>query len=181
MRMQTKIVAAGWIAWLGAIAIHGLRQPKRKPVIMASGPSRAGFLMQSSAAVVPWLLRRPPSKARDAAAMALAPVSVAFGSAAVFALGKQWRIPAALIHDHELIQSGAYRLVRHPVYLSFFGMTLAGALAAAGWRVVLLSTALFVAGTEIRVAAEERLLAERFGQDFERYKQRVPAYLPFIR
>jgi len=179
--MQTKIVAAGWIAWLGAIAMHGLRQPRRKPVISLIGPSRAGFALQSSAAVIPWLLRCPPSQARDKAAMALVPVSVAFGSIAVSALGKQWRIPAALIQDHELIQAGAYAVVRHPVYLSFFGMTLAGALAASGWRVAFLSTALFVTGTEIRVKAEERLLGERFGEEFVRYQQGVPAYLPFVR
>jgi protein-S-isoprenylcysteine O-methyltransferase Ste14 len=180
MRIQTKIVGTGWIAWLGAITLHGLRQPNRKPVISAVGPSRAGFLLQSSAAVIPWLFRHPPSKARDAAAMALVPVSVAFGSAAVRALDKQWRIAAALIQDHELIRRGAYGVVRHPVYLSFFGMTLAGALVASGWRGTLLSIAFFVAGTEIRVHAEEGLLAERFGEDFARYRMRVPAYLPFI-
>jgi protein-S-isoprenylcysteine O-methyltransferase Ste14 len=181
MRTETKIVAAGWIAWLGAIAIHGLRQPRRKVVVSAVRSTRAGFLLQSSAAAIPWLLRRPTSKARRVAAMTLAPASVAFGSAAVGSLGKQWRIHAAVIGDHELIQTGAYSVVRHPVYLSFFGMTLAGALAATGWRVTLVSTVLFLAGTEIRVHAEERLLAERFGEEFERYRARVPAYLPLVR
>jgi protein-S-isoprenylcysteine O-methyltransferase Ste14 len=181
MRRETKIVVVGWIAWLGAIAIHGLRQPRRTVVVAAQGPSRAGFLLQSSAAAAPWFLRQPPSMGRRAAVMALVPASVALGSAAVHSLGKQWRIPAALIGDHELIQNGVYGFVRHPVYLSFFGMTLAGALAATGWRVTLLSAALFVTGTEIRVRAEERLLAERFGAEFARYRARVPAYLPFVR
>jgi protein-S-isoprenylcysteine O-methyltransferase Ste14 len=36
-------------------------------------------------------------------------------------------------------------------------------------------------GTEIRVHAEERLLAARFGEDFARYKAKTPAYFPFIR
>jgi protein-S-isoprenylcysteine O-methyltransferase Ste14 len=43
------------------------------------------------------------------------------------------------------------------------------------------SLLLYVAGTEIRVRAEEALLAERFGAAFEAYKRRVPAYLPFPR
>src|SRR5947209_5737487 len=31
-------------------------------------------------------------------------------------LGRQWRINAALNADHELVQSGPYRIVRHPIY-----------------------------------------------------------------
>ena len=181
MRIETKIVIAGWVAWVGAIAVHALRQPRRRTVVSAPGPSRTGFLLQGSAAVMPWLIRRPPTKARDRTAMALVPLSVGFGCAAVNALGKQWRIPAALIQDHELIQTGAYGVVRHPVYLSFFGMTVAGALVATRLPVTLLSIALFVGGTEIRVQAEERLLLARFGEEFARYRRRVPAYLPFIR
>jgi protein-S-isoprenylcysteine O-methyltransferase Ste14 len=181
MRIQTKIVVAGWMAWLGAIIVHGLRQPRRDTVVSAARATRAGFALQSGAALLPWLARRPSSPHRDRAAMALVPLSVIFGSAAVRQLGKQWRVPAALIGDHELIQRGPYGVVRHPVYLSFFGMTLAGAFIATGWRVTGIAAGLFVAGTEIRVRAEERLLEERFGEEFARYRARVPAYLPFVR
>jgi len=38
----------------------------------------------------------------------------------------------------------------------------------------------FLAGTEIRVRAEERLLAERFRDSFVSYRSRVPAYIPFV-
>lgn len=181
MRIETRIVIAGWIGWVAAIAVHGLRQPRRPTVVSAPTASRAGFLLQSTAAVVPWLMRQPPCPVRDGAAMALVPASVIFGSLAVRALGKQWRIPAALIADHQLIRTGPYRVVRHPVYLSFFGMTIAGALVATGARGTLLTIALFVAGTEIRVRAEERLLAARFGPELTVYRNSVPAYLPLVR
>jgi protein-S-isoprenylcysteine O-methyltransferase Ste14 len=181
MRIETRIVIAGWIGWLAAIAAHGFRQPRRKTVVSSPAASRAGFLLQSTAAVAPWLMRQPPCQVRDAAAMALIPASVIFGSLAVQALGKHWRVPAALIADHQLVRTGPYRLVRHPVYLSFFGMTMAGALVATGARGTLLSIALFVAGTEIRVRAEERLLAARFGPELAAYQASVPAYLPLLR
>jgi protein-S-isoprenylcysteine O-methyltransferase Ste14 len=45
----------------------------------------------------------------------------------------------------------------------------------------LISLALFIAGTEIRVHTEDGLLASRFGDRFLEYKKRVPAYLPFVR
>jgi len=39
----------------------------------------------------------------------------------------------------------------------------------------------FLAGTEIRVRAEDRLLAERFQERFAQYRSRVKAYIPFVR
>jgi protein-S-isoprenylcysteine O-methyltransferase Ste14 len=90
-------------------------------------------------------------------------------------------VPAALIADHELIRRGPYSMVRHPVYLSFLAMTVAGALVATGWPGIVVSAAVFIAGTEIRVRAEDRLLAGRFGAEFEAYRRRVPAYLPLVR
>jgi len=38
-----------------------------------------------------------------------------------------------------------------------------------------------LAGTEIRIRAEDRLLAERFQDAFAAYRSRVRAYIPFIR
>jgi protein-S-isoprenylcysteine O-methyltransferase Ste14 len=39
---------------------------------------------------------------------------------------------------------------------------------------------LFVAGTEIRVRTEEALLSAHFGEEFQNYKRRVSAYIPFL-
>ena len=49
------------------------------------------------------------------------------------------------------------------------------------WQWVVPGLALYIAGTEIRVYTEDRLLASRFGGRFLEYKRRVPAYLPFVR
>jgi protein-S-isoprenylcysteine O-methyltransferase Ste14 len=43
------------------------------------------------------------------------------------------------------------------------------------------SLAFFLAGTEIRVRAEERLLAERFGANFAEYRKNTHAFIPFLR
>jgi protein-S-isoprenylcysteine O-methyltransferase Ste14 len=181
MRAQTVAIIVGWAAWLGVIAWHGTRQPKRRAVISLRKATVAGFGLQAAASLLPWFWRRPSGAVRDAAAMLLAAAAVAFGCWAVRALGKQWRVPAALIADHELIRRGPYSMVRHPVYLSFLAMTVAGALVATGWPGIVVSAAVFIAGTEIRVRAEDRLLAGRFGAEFEAYRRRVPAYLPLVR
>jgi protein-S-isoprenylcysteine O-methyltransferase Ste14 len=56
----------------------------------------------------------------------------------------------------------------------------ATAVIIAGWKLSVVALLLFVIGTEIRVRLEERLLASRFNEEFEAYKRKVPAYLPFL-
>jgi protein-S-isoprenylcysteine O-methyltransferase Ste14 len=49
------------------------------------------------------------------------------------------------------------------------------------WWLFLPALVLFFVGTEIRVRIEDKLLASRFGEEFEAYKKSVPAYAPFVR
>jgi protein-S-isoprenylcysteine O-methyltransferase Ste14 len=49
------------------------------------------------------------------------------------------------------------------------------------WVWLAVSLALFVTGTELRIRAEDGLLAARFGPAFEEYKRQVPAYIPYVR
>lgn len=113
--------------------------------------------------------------------MILGPPSVILAWAAVRELGKQWRYEAALSAEHELIQTGPYRLIRHPIYASMFGMLMATGAAYSWWPMWVAGAVFFVAGTEIRVRAEEHLLAHRFRERFESYRKNVPAYIPFLR
>jgi protein-S-isoprenylcysteine O-methyltransferase Ste14 len=113
--------------------------------------------------------------------MVLGPASVTLAWSAVRHLGKQWRIQAALSEDHELVQTGPYRWVRHPIYASMLGMLLATGFAWSWWPLLLVALAIFLVGTEIRVHAEERLLADRFGESFADYRSRVRAYVPLLR
>jgi len=96
-------------------------------------------------------------------------------------LGRQWRIDAGLNADHELVRTGAYRIVRHPIYASMLGMLVATAWwggTLPGWPIGLV---LFLAGTEIRIRVEDELLRSRFGDEFLSWQKAVPAWLPFIR
>ena len=83
--------------------------------------------------------------------------------------------------DHELVQSGVYGIVRHPIYTSMLLVVTATCLMLAPLYLLPTSLLLYVAGTEIRVRAEEALLAGRFGEAFAQYKSRVPAYVPFLK
>jgi len=71
--------------------------------------------------------------------------------------------------------------VRHPVYASMLGMLLATGFAWSSWPQLLAALVIFLVGTEIRVRAEDGLLAGRFGESFTAYRSRVRAYIPFLR
>ena len=96
-------------------------------------------------------------------------------------LGRQWRFDAGLNADHQLVQSGAYRFVRHPIYASMLCMLLGTGLLVTPASLLPISVVLFLIGAEIRIRIEDALLASRFGGEFQDYQRRVPAYLPFIR
>ena len=61
------------------------------------------------------------------------------------------------------------------------GMLLATGAARTWWPMFIAAVLVFLAGTEIRVRAEDRLLAGRFQESFTAYRSRVRAYIPFIR
>ncbi len=97
------------------------------------------------------------------------------------ALGRQWRIDAGLSADHELVMAGPYRVVRHPIYASMLFLFAGTGLMMTPPLLFAIAAVFFIAGTEIRVRIEERLLASRFGSTFADYRRRVPAYIPFVR
>jgi len=95
-------------------------------------------------------------------------------------LDKYWRFEAALSDDHQLITTGPYRWLRHPIYASMLGLLLQTGLARAWWPLLVAGILFGVIGTEIRIRAEDGLLAARFHDQFAAYRT-TKAYLPFLR
>ena len=110
--------------------------------------------------------------------LALSVLGVAFSLWAIVTLGRHYDLVLEVHEDHELIRVGPYALVRHPVYtglaLHFAGVCLAtgNALLIAG--TLLLSFPAFY----LRASAEETLLRERFGAEYEKYAREVPMLVP---
>jgi len=173
-----------WIAWCAAF-IKPSRQAKGQAKVVRVASSRAGIGLVFVAFVLTCMWLKPAgfqkSTASLAASMILGPVSVLLAWSSAHELGKQWRFEAALSADHELIQTGPYRWMRHPIYTSMFGMLMATAAAYTWWPMWIGGAVAFLAGTEIRVRAEDRLLEERFQDAFRDYRSRVRAYIPFVR
>jgi protein-S-isoprenylcysteine O-methyltransferase Ste14 len=180
-------LAFGAVAWRRHVWVH--RERKRVGAVeepsLRSRASMWGLLLEVFAYFVVWVFRRPYAEHSGlvwiAAGTLLAPASVLLFVAALHELGRHFRIKAVVAADHELITTGPYRLVRHPIYASMLGLLLSNAMVAARWEAALCAIAVYIAGTEIRVRAEDGLLERRFPEVFPAYRARVPAYLPFLR
>jgi protein-S-isoprenylcysteine O-methyltransferase Ste14 len=109
-------------------------------------------------------------------------LAIALSWTATRALGREHlRFDAAIGAEHELVRSGPYRLVRHPIYTSMLCVLWGIGFMAASPLLFVIATAVFLVGTEIRVRIEDRLLAARFGEQFEQYRRSTSAYLPPLR
>jgi protein-S-isoprenylcysteine O-methyltransferase Ste14 len=97
------------------------------------------------------------------------------------ALGRQLRFDAAIHVEHKLVRTGPYRVIRHPIYGSMLCLLWGIGLVTAPVWLFLAATAVFLVGTEIRVRIEDGLLKRRFGNEFDRFRRSVPAYLPPVR
>jgi protein-S-isoprenylcysteine O-methyltransferase Ste14 len=177
-------LALCWVAFSLAFVKPREQAAGKKKVARAPASKWGIFLVMVSFALV-WAYVRPAgfekSRLSLIVSMLLGPPSVALAWAATRHLGKQWRYEAALSEDHELIQTGPYRWVRHPIYASMLGMLLSAGFAWTWWPMLAAAVVVFVVGTEIRIRAEDRLLAERFQDSFAAYRSRVRGYIPLIR
>ena len=81
--------------------------------------------------------------------------------------------------DHELVRSGPYRTLRHPIYTGAIGMHVGTALIS-GRLQGLLAVALITLAYAREIRMEERILGEVFGVSFEEYRQESWALVPWV-
>jgi protein-S-isoprenylcysteine O-methyltransferase Ste14 len=93
-------------------------------------------------------------------------------------LGGNWSARVTLKEDHELIQSGPYRLVRHPIYSGFLLMILGTAVLASRASAFVALAICFV-GFWIKLRQEEELLRRNL-PGYAEYISRTKALIPFI-
>ncbi len=159
---------ASFLAYLGAwvaVAVGAIAGglPKREPREGAAATGGVGVLLQG-AALLPVTLTLSEGSLRPAVwemvtALALAPLGAAMYG---------WALRSG---KAGLVTGGAFAVVRHPMYLGFFALLLAtGLLASARWTLAA-AVALYIAGTELRVSAEEAELEARFPDGYSAYRR----------
>jgi protein-S-isoprenylcysteine O-methyltransferase Ste14 len=121
----------------------------------------------------------PQSQAIYWAGVIMTAAGIAFMIWARRHLAGNWSGRVGLKQDHELICTGPYGLVRHPIYSGLLLALLGTVIAFGQWRGAVAFVFIAVA-LRRKSRLEERYLAESFSQDYACYRAQVPALIPSI-
>jgi protein-S-isoprenylcysteine O-methyltransferase Ste14 len=180
------LVFLSWIIF-GLIFLLRKKPPKAAEAKRASvakwgiALQGCGFALVGSIHRAFWWLLSPSTMGE--VTLAVVAVVLAFASSwwslrAVQTLSKQWTYEARVIEGHELVTQGPYAVVRNPIYLGMFGLMVSTGLVFTTWWALLIAVIVFLVGNQVRIRAEENLLRETFGSQFDDYARRVPAFFP---
>ena len=108
---------------------------------------------------------------------ALGLASLGFWSWTQVALGKEWSPQLQLRKEHHLVTTGPYARIRHPLYTAMIGYGTSLALVTANWLFIIF--AIIAAGlTFARVPKEEKMLIQKFGENYKAYMQKTGRFFP---
>ena len=95
-------------------------------------------------------------------------------------LGKLWSMTLELRNEHKLVTHGIYRILRHPMYSAFWLWALSQALLLPNW--VAGSAGIVGFGVLFfgRLGREERMMLEKFGNEYRVYMARTHRIIPGI-
>ena len=175
------ILVVGWMLWLLPFPLSGWN---RSSPAKRDSRWRWGLLLQVIAYSLLWqghFWMSSPAPWQISIALLCFFFAALLSWTSTRALGKHLRFDAALSHDHQLVRSGPYGMIRHPIYTSMLCILLGTGVLVTPPLLFFAALIVFLLGTEIRVRAEDALLASRFGDEFHRYRQTVSAYVPFVR
>ncbi|PZR71129.1 MAG: protein-S-isoprenylcysteine methyltransferase [Chthoniobacterales bacterium] len=99
---------------------------------------------------------------------------------AIVRLGRFFTVNVAIAPDHQLVDAGPYRLIRHPSYtgslVAFFGL----ALTLGNWLSLLVMMLPIFAVFVYRMNVEERALIDGLGENYRSYITRTKRLVPFV-
>ena len=176
------IIVFLWILFLVVWAISSLRVKRTKV-----RESRWMVLPRLAAVIVIFLcVRRPElrmsplphNEITGAVAVAVCAAGIALAFAARYHLGANWSPIPAVKENHELVTSGPYRMIRHPIYsgmiLAFVGTSFIT--APAFWLAFAILSVTFVA----RCRTEEKMMEAEFPETYEAYEKTTWALIPYV-
>jgi len=121
----------------------------------------------------------PDSRVWAIAGLAIQAASLALAIWARRHLGRNWSGEITIKVNHQLIRSGPYRLIRHPIYTAMLGMY-AGTAIVSGEIHALIAVAMVAFAYWRKIRMEESNLHEAFGPEYSAYKRRTWALVPLV-
>jgi protein-S-isoprenylcysteine O-methyltransferase Ste14 len=112
-----------------------------------------------------------------AAGFVVALIGLAIAAWARIHLGQYWSDKVVIQANHNLIRSGPYARMRHPIYSGVLLGIAGTAMVVGEWRGIL-AFLIMLANYTIKARREDKILAERFGQEFQDYQTHAGLLLP---
>jgi protein-S-isoprenylcysteine O-methyltransferase Ste14 len=170
----------GWIAAARDVKRTRWREPPRTRALHAIPIVLCAALLMAPRWLPPVFTARfaPAGLALPLFDTAIVALGLGFAGWARWHIGRNWSGWVTLKDDHALVCTGPYGIVRHPIYTGLL-LALAGtALAIGEWRGIL-AFALAALGFILKLRIEEARMRETF-PEYERYRRRVAALIPFV-
>jgi len=99
---------------------------------------------------------------------------------AIAVLGRFFSLNVQVVEDHQVVEKGPYRLIRHPSYtgilITFIGISLA--VQSLGALLVLI--AVFTVSFGYRIRVEEKTLLSELGDNYANYMKRTKRIIPYL-
>jgi protein-S-isoprenylcysteine O-methyltransferase len=194
MQMQIKeIFSTGvaylwmalWIVWLVS-ALTAKRSVQRQTIASRLEQTilvTTAFFLLFDRRLWPHWLRQRVLPEGDVAllwiGLVLTAAGVGFAILARFWIGRNWSGTITIKEQHELIQSGPYRIVRHPIYTGLLLAYLSTAIVHGELR-GFVGFVLLLLGFGLKLRMEETFMVQQFGNAYLDYKRRVKALVPFV-
>lgn len=93
-------------------------------------------------------------------------------------LGRHFDVEVQVHRGHEVVRSGPYGIVRHPIYTGLAVHYLGACLATGNLVLIAGTLAVTIPALYVRARAEEELLRSELGEAYDRYAREVPMLVP---
>jgi protein-S-isoprenylcysteine O-methyltransferase Ste14 len=96
-----------------------------------------------------------------------------------YLLGKNWSLSVQKKENHELIKSGPYSILRHPIYTGILLIFIGNTIIVGDYRGIIAVLIVFISFW-FKLKKEEKWLIEIFGEDYHNYKKTTKAIIPYL-
>jgi protein-S-isoprenylcysteine O-methyltransferase Ste14 len=183
---DSKWIGAMWGIWGGYWLISAIRTKSTRQ--HPSSAERISYLVPMVMGLVLFTKRKvewlnqpiiPQNDETLQFAIALVAAGLGFSIWARWHLGSNWSASVTVKEQHDLIRTGPYAWVRHPIYTGMLAGGIGTAIAYGELR-AFVGLALITAGFIRKMQIEELRMKETFGEQYDKYKAQVCALIPYV-
>jgi protein-S-isoprenylcysteine O-methyltransferase Ste14 len=175
------VVAAGWsrrtVARPGGVGGSAHYLPTLLGATLLFAPAMTGRL-RFAGDLLGWRYWRPPEPVAWTLCAATV-ASFAFAWWARLYLGSLWSGSITRKEAHHVVDTGPYRLARHPIYTGIIAASFTLAIEL-GTAAALIGAAVMTLGWWMKAREEERFLSRELGPAYDDYRRRTPMLIPFL-